>query len=69
MHMEKLIFKPLVSKKQLCKLKAKKVIKSDFLDENSKDFAVTFEVAKGKKIDLLVSFDTRTPRVFISGEY
>ena len=69
MHMEKLIFKPLVSKKQLCKLKAKKVIKSDFFFLYSKDFAVTFEVAKGKKIDLLVSFDTRTPRVFMSGEY
>jgi hypothetical protein len=67
--MVKVIFKQLVSKKQLQPLSFNKVVSAGFEDDSKKTFCITFEVAENKKQDLLIMFETRTPRIYVSRPY
>ena len=67
--MSKIILKPLRSKKQLRKISFKNVVSAGFTDDNEQFFTVTFDVESGVKQDLTIIFETRSPRLYISGEY
>lgn len=67
--MSKIILKPLKSKKQLRTISFKNVISAGFVDENEQFFTIGFDLGSGKKEDVTISFETRSPKIYISGEY
>lgn len=67
--MNRIVMKPLRSKKQLRKIAFKDVISAGFTDDGEKFFVITFNTENGTKVDLSVVFETRTPRTYISEEY
>lgn len=67
--MSKIILKPLKSKKQLRKISFKDVVFAGFTDDNEQFFTISFDVGNGKRADLTVAFETRSPRVYISEAY
>ncbi len=67
--MTRVFFHTLKSKKQLKKFSGKKIISAEFTDETGKFFEISFDVGNDKKQDILISFETRTPHVFISDIY
>lgn len=69
MKTTKILLKPLKSKKQLRKISFADVVRGGFTDETEKYFTLTFDAGNGRKVDLSILFETRTPRVYISNEY
>ena len=67
--MNRIVMKPLRSKKQLRKIAFKDVISAGFTDDSEKFFVITFNTENGTKVDLSVVFETRTPRVYLSDSY
>ena len=67
--MQKIILKPLKSKKQLRNISSKKVVAAGFTDDKEQFFSMTFALENGEKQDVTIAFETRTPRVFISNIY
>ena len=67
--MQKIVLKPLKSKKQLRNVSHQNVSMAGFTDENEHFFTVTFDIEDGEKQDLTIVFETRTPRVFLSNTY
>lgn len=67
--MSRIILKPLRSRKQLRKISFKDVISAGFTDDTEQFFTISFDVGNGAKQDLTVVFETRSPRVYLSGEY
>lgn len=67
--MQRVILKGLRSKKQLKEIANKEVLCAGFADDEEKNFEITFDCGEGKKIDLLVSFETRSPHIYISDAY
>lgn len=69
MKTTKILLKPLKSKRQLKKISFADVIRGGFTDEDERFFTLTFDIGNGKKVDLSILFETRTPKVYISNEY
>lgn len=69
METTRIYLEALKSKKQLRKISFADVVRGGFTDEEEKFFTLTFNVGNGKKVDLSIIFETRTPTVFISNEY
>lgn len=67
--MSRVLLKPLKSRKQLRKIAFKDVISAGFTDDSEKYFTITFDTKAGTKQDLIISFETRTPRVYLSDSY
>ena len=67
--MSKIILKPLKSKKQLRTVSFQNVIFAGFVDENEQFFTISFDVGKGERQDLTIIFETRSPRLYLSGKY
>lgn len=67
--MSRIMLKPLRSKKQLRKIAFKDVISAGYTDDSEKYFTITFNTENGIKQDLTISFETRTPRVYLSDTY
>ena len=67
--MSKIILKPLKSRKQLRKISFKDVISAGFTDDIEQFFTISFDIGNGVRQDLTVIFETRSPRIYISGEY
>ena len=67
--MSKIILKPLRSRKQLRNVSFKDVESAGFTDEDEQFFTISFNMGNGLKQDLTVIFETRSPRLYISGEY
>ena len=67
--MNRIVMKPLRSKKQLRKIAFKDVEAAGFTDDSEKFFVITFNTENGTKVDLSVVFETRTPRVYLSDSY
>ena len=67
--MNRIVMKPLRSKKQLRKIAFKDGEAAGFTDDSEKFFVITFNTENGTKVDLSVVFETRTPRTYISEEY
>lgn len=67
--MQKVILKGLRSKKQLAAVANKMVLCTGFADDEEKNFGITFDCENGKKKDLVISFETRSPHIYISDEY
>ena len=67
--MTRVFFHTLKSRKQLKKFSGEKVISAEFTDETGKFFEISFDVGNNRKQDILISFETRTPHVFISDIY
>lgn len=67
--MNRIVMKPLRSKKQLRKIAFKDVVAAGFTDDSEKFFVITFNTENGTKVDLSVVFETRTPRVYLSDSY
>lgn len=67
--MNRIVMKPLRSKKQLRKIAFKDVEEAGFTSDDEKYFTITFNTENGTKVDLSVVFETRTPRTYISEEY
>ena len=67
--MNRIVMKPLRSKKQLRKIAFRNVISAGFSDDTERFFIITFDTENGEKIDLSVVFETRTPRVYVSDSY
>ena len=67
--MSKIILRPLRSRKQMRKISFKDVMSAGFTDDNEQFFTITFDVGSGVKQDLTIIFETRSPRLYISGEY
>ena len=67
--MSRIVMKPLRSKKQLRKIAFKDVISAGFTSDDEKYFTIIFDTKAGTKQDLTISFETRTPRVYLSDSY
>ncbi len=67
--MNRIVMKPLKSRKQLRKIAFKDAISAGFTDDSEKFFVITFNTENGTKVDLSVVFETRTPRVYLSDSY
>lgn len=67
--MSRIILKPLRSRKQLRKISFKDVISAGFTDDTEQFFTISFDVGNKARQDLTVVFETRSPRVYLSGEY
>lgn len=67
--MGKIILKPLKSKKQLRTISFQNVVSAGFVDENEQFFTISFDVGNGEKQDLIIIFETRSPRLYLSGKY
>lgn len=67
--MQKVILKGLRSKKQLAAIANKLVLCAGFADDDEKNFEITFDCENGSKRDLVISFETRSPHIYISDEY
>lgn len=67
--MRKIVLKPLKSKKQLRTISFKEVTSAGFTDENEEFFTICFDVENGEKQDLTIVFETRSPKLFLSGKY
>lgn len=67
--MKRVILKPLKSRKQLRNLSFQNVLCAGFTNDSEEYFTITFATENGKKQDLSVVFETRTPRIFISDIY
>lgn len=67
--MNRIVMKPIRSKKQLRKVAFKDVISAGFTSDDEKYFTITFDTKAGTKQDLTISFETRTPRVYLSDGY
>lgn len=67
--MSRIILKPLRSRKQLRKISFKDVISAGFTDDTEQFFTISFDVGNGARQDLTVVFETRSPRVYLIGEY
>lgn len=67
--MKKIILKPLKSRKQLRNISFKNVLSAGHTDDSETYFTITFDIGNGKRQDLTVAFETRSPRVFISETY
>lgn len=63
----KTLCKTLQSRKQLEKLESKDVVCAEFADE--RNFIMEFQLDNTRQVDLVISFDTRSPHVFISDPY
>lgn len=63
-------YKQLRGRQGLTPVDGKKVLTAGFTNEDCTDFVITFEVDKnGGKRDVLISFESRTPRIFTSECY
>ncbi len=69
MKTTKIFLKPLKNKKQLRKISFKDVISAGFIDDTERFFTISFDAGNGVRQDLMVTFETRSPRVYISDEY
>ena len=67
--MSKIILKPLKSKKQLRTISFQNVVSAGFVDENEQFFTISFDVDNGERQDLTIIFETRSPRLYLSGKY
>lgn len=67
--MSRVLLKPLKSRKQLRKIAFKDVVSAGFTSDDEKYFTFTFNIENGTKQDLTISFETRTPRVYLSDSY
>lgn len=67
--MNRIVMKPIKSRKQLRKIAFKDVVAAGFTDDSEKFFVITFNTENGTKVDLSVVFETRTPRVYLSDSY
>lgn len=67
--MQKVILKGLRSKRQLTAIANKPVLCARFADDEEKNFEITFDCENGRKRDLVISFETRSPHIYISDEY
>lgn len=67
--MNRIVMKPLKSKKQLRKIAFKDVEEAGFTSDDEKYFVITFNTENGTKVDLSVVFETRTPRIYLSDSY
>ena len=67
--MNRIVMKPLRSKKQLRKIAFNDVISAGFTSDDEKYFTITFNTENGTKQDLTISFETRTARVYLSDSY
>lgn len=45
------------------------VVRGGFTDEEEKFFTLTFDIGNGRKVDLSIVFEAKTPRVYISNGY
>ena len=67
--MNRVFFHVLKSRKQLKRFSGKKIISANFVDDAGKFFEILFDFGNEKKQAILISFETRTPHVFISDIY
>ena len=67
--MIRIVYKELRSKKQLMALCSKRVVSFGEADDSVKVFEIVFDCGNEKRRDLLISFETRTPKLFISDVY
>lgn len=67
--MKKIILKPLKSRKQLRAVSFKNVLSAGHTDDAETYFTITFDIGNGKRQDVTIAFETRSPRVFISETY
>lgn len=67
--MNRVYLKALGSRKQLRDISFQKVISTGFTDDSEQIFEIEFEIANGQAQDLTISFETRTPRIYISTPY
>ncbi|MGN0340153.1 MAG: hypothetical protein ACI4D0_06615 [Lachnospira sp.] len=67
--MNRIVLKPLKSRKQLRKIAFKDVLAAGFTSEDEKYFTITFCTDNGTKVDLTISFETRTARLYLSDSY
>ena len=67
--MSRVLLKPIKSRKQLRKIAFEDVISAGFTSDDEKYFSITFDTKAGTKQDLTISFETRTPRVYLSDSY
>lgn len=67
--MNRIVLKPLKSRKQLRKIAFKGVVAAGFTDDSEKYFTITFNTDNGTKTDLTISFETRTARLYLSDSY
>lgn len=67
--MQKIVMKSLKSKKQLFTISDKPVLQASFVDEEKKNFGIIFDSGDGNRRDLVISFETRSPHVYVSDEY
>lgn len=65
--MQRVMLKGLRSKKQLAEITDRPVLCAGFT--NDTNFQITFSCEDRGKRDLVISFDTRSPHVYISEEY
>lgn len=63
-------FKQLRGRAGLMPVNNKKVVAAGFTDDNCETFLITFkEDQNGKYRDLLISFESRTPHIYVSESY
>lgn len=67
--MTRVFLHALKSYKQLKKCSYERVVSAGFVDEKENFFEVTFDIGNGKRQDLVIVFETRTPRIYISDLY
>lgn len=67
--MRKILLKALRSRRQLDKLDLRRLVSAGFTDDGKKYFTFTFDASNGMKQDLTISFETRTPRIYLSDCY
>lgn len=67
--MIRIFYNQLRSRKQLRTINCQKVVSASFEDEKEKSFCITFDCENGKKRDLMILFETRTPKIYISDDY
>ena len=66
----RVILKQLRGRAGLTPLNGKRVLFAGFTDEDCENFIITFSTGKsGEKRDLLISFESRTPAIYVSEAY
>lgn len=64
-----IFLKPIKSRKQLRNIQFQNVLHAGFTDDSEEFFEITFDLRNGNKQDLVISFETRTARAYLSNIY
>lgn len=67
--MTRVFLNTLKSKKQLRNLSHQKIIHAGFGDDKERFFEISFETESGNMQDLTISFESRTPKIYVSDPY